>query len=387
MRKRIAFFLALLFITAGAKAEGVIVSVKNDVNTVPGYKGSFDVVLKDAGGKQFGALEMKITLPDKLTYDSFKAGDLMSSHTPSVTDNSNVLTITAYASPSEDFTAETGTLITIYYNVAADATEGSTQRLQFKEVTLTTKEEQQTLVDDFTYDLTVGKTVTLSETSATAPGAIDGVNVNVKRTLKKDVWNSIVLPFALTASQMAEAFGSDAEVADFTGYSKVEENEAVTSIKVNFATVTAMDANHPYIVKVTEDKTEFAVTGVNIAPVAKPIVEKGVGSKKKNFVGTYVPISIPGEGLFLSSNQFMYSKGTSTLKGYRAYFQFFDVLIDYYGGASSRITMDVNSGGTTSIKALKSQETDKDYYDMQGRRIVNPAKGLYIQNGKKVIIK
>ena len=28
-----------------------------------------------------------------------------------------------------------------------------------------------------------------------------------------------------------------------------------------------------------------------------------------------------------------------------------------------------------------------DYYDLQGRRVVNPARGLYIVNGKKVFIK
>ena len=31
--------------------------------------------------------------------------------------------------------------------------------------------------------------------------------------------------------------------------------------------------------------------------------------------------------------------------------------------------------------------TDNRYYDMQGRRVENPAKGIYLKNGKKVIIK
>ena len=44
---------------------------------------------------------------------------------------------------------------------------------------------------------------------------------------------------------------------------------------------------------------------------------------------------------------------------------------------------------TTGIEdAVKSEELkDKSYYDLQGRRVAQPTKGLYIVNGKKVMIK
>ena len=45
-------------------------------------------------------------------------------------------------------------------------------------------------------------------------------------------------------------------------------------------------------------------------------------------------------------------------------------------------------GGTTSIQAVRpSNYKDGVFYDLQGRRVNNPSKGLYIMNGKKVIIK
>ena len=43
----------------------------------------------------------------------------------------------------------------------------------------------------------------------------------------------------------------------------------------------------------------------------------------------------------------------------------------------------------TGIEEVKSKMEDGkgEYYDLQGREVAQPAKGLYIVNGKKVIIK
>ena len=41
--------------------------------------------------------------------------------------------------------------------------------------------------------------------------------------------------------------------------------------------------------------------------------------------------------------------------------------------------------GISAIKAAMAEGTV--VYDMQGRRVENPAKGLYIVNGKKVVLK
>ena len=46
-----------------------------------------------------------------------------------------------------------------------------------------------------------------------------------------------------------------------------------------------------------------------------------------------------------------------------------------------------NQGITTSIDALRSQQKSSVLFDLQGRRIINPQKGIYIVNGQKVVIK
>ena len=54
--------------------------------------------------------------------------------------------------------------------------------------------------------------------------------------------------------------------------------------------------------------------------------------------------------------------------------------------AVSNVKM-VFRGETTGIKDVTVETANDDMYDLQGRRIVNLDKGVYIKNGKKVVIK
>lgn len=51
--------------------------------------------------------------------------------------------------------------------------------------------------------------------------------------------------------------------------------------------------------------------------------------------------------------------------------------------------LDINFGGlTTGVSSVEAgSQTTPVYYDLQGRRVANPTKGVFISNGKKVIIK
>lgn len=46
-------------------------------------------------------------------------------------------------------------------------------------------------------------------------------------------------------------------------------------------------------------------------------------------------------------------------------------------------------GETTGINAVSSSadKTDAEWYDLSGRRVAQPAKGIYVKNGRKVIVK
>ncbi len=59
------------------------------------------------------------------------------------------------------------------------------------------------------------------------------------------------------------------------------------------------------------------------------------------------------------------------------------------GGAGTRgyFSLNENDGttGISEIEKMRNVENEK-FYDLQGRRVMNPTKGLYIVNGKKVFI-
>ena len=59
-----------------------------------------------------------------------------------------------------------------------------------------------------------------------------------------------------------------------------------------------------------------------------------------------------------------------------------------YSGSLSNF-FDIDDDGTTGIDngQLTIDNSDKVFYDLNGRRVMNPTKGIYIVNGKKVLLK
>jgi hypothetical protein len=53
---------------------------------------------------------------------------------------------------------------------------------------------------------------------------------------------------------------------------------------------------------------------------------------------------------------------------------------------ASRLDM-TNDGNTTALRKIKTDSTEAEYYDLNGRRVLYPKKGIYIHNGKKIVIR
>lgn len=202
--------------------------------------------------------------------------------------------------------------------------------------------------------------------------AATSVDVVLTRSISKDNWSTIVLPFAMTSDQISAAFGSDAKVAALT---------SATADALTFSTVTAMEANKPYAIKVATDFTSATINNVTII-AGTPTQTVG----NWNFVGTYENGTIPDGSYYFSSNKLWQASGTGIrMKPFRAYFN------SASGAREIKFLID-EDGQTTALGTLRadgsmSTQAEGMFYSISGQHIAKPTKGLYIVNGKKVIIK
>lgn len=394
--------LALCIMCANVKAQTVSVA---DVEALPGETVSFTLDLSGGKAETYIALQFDVHFPNNnfTTTGDYSVSSKWKNATSVVgsVDGDGVATIPV-SSAETISDANVEGLLTIDFTVGSNVPVGEYD-VTLKNIWFGYGISSKDYVDDVTFKVNVvaQHTVVLDELSTTAPENATGVNVTVKRTINANEWSTICLPFAMSESQVKAAFGDDVQLKDFDGIvSTYDDDENVTAINVKFNEATAIEANHPYIIKVSTAMTSFTTENVNIVVEEEPSVDKdeyrtGSGTKKdpyvyhyNSFVGSYVAeTDVPDECLFLSENKFWYSTGLTKMKAFRGYFDFYDVLSEIEN-ASSRVVMKWDDEQPTGISEIK-HETQKNsqYYDLSGRRIVHPRKGVYIVDGKKTVIK
>ena len=118
--------------------------------------------------------------------------------------------------------------------------------------------------------------------------------------------------------------------------------------------------------------------------------EENMGLTMGKLTGTFVATTIPENGLFVSNNQFWSSTGKTKTKAFRCWFELDDVLNQETSLEARSIRLNIIDDGLTAISDVEQQAADDKLsgcYDLQGRRIAPVKKGIYVRNGKKVIIK
>ena len=391
-------FFFLFVWNIGLHADNII-SV-NEVSIRPGSTAELIVSLENDVDFKVYAYDFRLYLPDGIEVDTkangsynFTLKERNADHSTNVQMTSDGAIQFGVNSPTLYLTGNSGPVLGIILKASAELAEG-TYQASIERITYANKEAQTVHPADITFNIEVNNLVVLDENSTEMPVASNGtVNVNVLRTIKGGNWQTIVLPFAMTEEQVTDVFGDDVELADFAGY-ETQENDGgdVVGIKVNFNTITSIEANHPCIIKVSQDLTSFSVEGVIIEePEDEPTVAAVRRTKKQwsELIGTYVAqTEVPENTLFLNSNKFYYSDGTIKMKGYRAYFDFYDVLTEIEEGSGVKMFFDIDDE-ETGIKRFDNEQSSKDdIYDLSGRKIAQKQqKGIYIVNGKKVVIK
>ena len=246
------------------------------------------------------------------------------------------------------------------------------------------------------------KVVTLDDTQnlTTKINSLAGVGGKyvkfTDRAVYGDIWNVLVLPFDTDVASVSKAFG----------YAAVDIlDETTASGNIHFKTITGkIPANTPFLVKPTSNprsgKTNYkdiTFTNVTLKEVTEKVeVSDAAGNK---FVGIYAPTTFYGKKYWYLSKGFWYGSSLYSesrpveLRALRAY-------VDYTGNSMKArpvIIIDEPDGTTTAIDVATFNEgefatngdQDKAWYTLTGSRLteVPTSKGVYIHQGRKVIIK
>lgn len=252
-----------------------------------------------------------------------------------------------------------------------------------------------------TVDITLDGLNSTADNVATLKG-YDGKTVD-KITLKRGFaadggWYTLCLPFALTANEIKTTFKD----ALFNEFESVSVNaQGVAQLK--FKKVTETKAGVPYMVLPREvvntpvftDKTIKETTPKTITRTCKASDGEQLSYQ---FVGVYDPKEVSGENnvRFVGGNQgteLLIPDGKGTMKGLRAYF----VFPNNTNGNITLAKLNVEDDNTTGINTVLRPEanvTDANtsaIYTLSGQNVQKKNNslmpGVYIQNGKKFIVK
>lgn len=205
------------------------------------------------------------------------------------------------------------------------------------------------------------------------------VDVQLKRSLTPAQWNTFCVPFTISKDVITEKFGAGTLVYTFG---------SMNGNVMNFAAATTIEAGKPYIVKPTKTVVDPIFTGVNIVE-SDPVQLGADGFFMQGTYGAKTDLTTDGTNLFLGDgNKFYKPLGTTTakMKGMRAFF----IVPQDTNFAALRANID---GATTAIDELTTvveQPTDNRIYNLQGQFVGTSFEGLhgvYVQNGKKVLVK
>lgn len=207
---------------------------------------------------------------------------------------------------------------------------------------------------------------TVDETQAWDNTVAGAGAVTLNRTIKAGV-NTLVLPFSMTQAEVETNFGAG---------SKVYAMNSFANENISFTTHDGISANTPCLLKATEAGTSYAIEGRTIVAGEPKASVTGL-----DFIGTYAAsITVPTGSYIISGGKIYNVNSAVTLKNTRAYFA--------TTSGARVMTFTLDGEETTGIVTMENGELNIEtgaIYDLSGRRVVAPTKGLYIINGKKVV--
>ena len=234
--------------------------------------------------------------------------------------------------------------------------------------------------------------------NATRIANYNGEKANVTlsdRTLYKDgKWNTLCLPFGL-----AGFTGTPLEGATVKALISSAFNNGNGELTLNFTedayNLTQIDAGTPYIVKWTgTDVSDPVFNGVTINNVQDP----ATSTDKVDFVGSFSPVSLVANDknkLYLGANNTLYYPSAAmTIGACRAYFQLNGLTVGEQTLGAKKFVLNFGEEETTGIVSIEDEKLKVEngagaWFTLDGRKLSGKPtrKGVYVNNGRKVVVK
>lgn len=256
-----------------------------------------------------------------------------------------------------------------------------------KEVVFTNSSQARATNIIVTVEVPKAKNYTLDETKTdNVIETYENANVTLQRTLEASHWNSFCVPFALDKDQVTQYFGEGTQLRTYEG--RCENNI------VYFANVENIEAGKPYIMKPGNAVVKNP-TFEGVSMVATGLDENGnpqaVGDASTvQMKGIYNHVTLVQDktNIYIGAgNKFYYPADAEAcqMNGLRAYF------IVPEGTDIKKLHANLD-GATTSLgEIFDTEESNTPVYNLQGQCVGNSLStlksGIYVQNGKKVVVK
>ena len=210
------------------------------------------------------------------------------------------------------------------------------------------------------------------------PIAMNSVDLTMYRSFVAG-WNGIVLPFDLTTAVKATLGATEVKTMSAA-------SESAGTITLTFTDAELpVAAGTPVLVKLDDVVENPSFENVNLETTTPTTVEQTAGGSTFTLTGTYSSADLQtSEAYFVSGDKFYHKAAGVNLTAapFRAY-------IVQTGAAPSRVLFNLE-GETTGIGekvAVDSETADAPVYNLAGQRVAQPTRGLYIVNGKKIVVK
>ena len=219
------------------------------------------------------------------------------------------------------------------------------------------------------------------------------------RTLYKDGdWNTLCLPFNVTAAQIAISdhplYGCTIMELDTEGIYDTDKQTGFDgeTLYLYFKNATAIEAGVPYLVKWTTTGSDILSPKFPYSEIKDHDIETIESEDGKvSFIGNFDPVTLTGGDqsvLYLgTNNQLYWPTKDKAINAFRAYFQLNGITASevharlFFGGDDAT--------GITNTNDTNHTNSNNAWYTLDGRKLQGKPtqKGLYIYKGKKVVIK